>query len=264
MNPELWYACQDGVWYDSMSANGPWTVATSVPSVIYTIPVSSPLYYVTYVQVYGSSPGEVYEGYTPGYFGTEVADDDTVVYGTGYDYTPWIGSDWYGPPITWGCGFDDCWTPWLGWGFDCGFGWGCGYPGFGWWCCNPPFPCGAVLPDSTIMIIMGSGILTAMILPTPARIFITTDIPSILHADSLRKMTLPARPAGSLTMAGLTIPERVKLPPDNGRRCKESPAAPGTKVGTSAGRQIMDSMDLQCETTSEPPRALIRLASITD
>ncbi|HUC83760.1 MAG TPA: hypothetical protein VL970_01100, partial [Candidatus Acidoferrales bacterium] len=38
VNPELWYACQDGVWYDSTSANGPWTAATSVPPVIYTIP----------------------------------------------------------------------------------------------------------------------------------------------------------------------------------------------------------------------------------
>ena len=79
-------------------------------------------------------PDTVYEGYTPGYFGTEVADDGTVVYGTGYDYDPWIGSVWYGPPITWGCGFDECWTPWWGWGFDCGFGWGWD---FGWF---PPFP----------------------------------------------------------------------------------------------------------------------------
>jgi hypothetical protein len=140
VDPQSWDACQNGIWYFSTSANGPWTVATSVPPVIYTIPASSPLHYLTYVQVYGSTPDEVYEGYTPGYMGTEVADDDTVVYGTGYDYEPWIGSVWYGPPVTWGCGFDDCWTPWWGWGFDCGFGWGCGYPGFGWWGCSPPFP----------------------------------------------------------------------------------------------------------------------------
>ena len=140
VDPQSWYACQDGVWYVSTSANGPWTVAASVPAVIYTIPTSSPLHYLTYVQVYGSTPDLVYEGYTPGYLGTEVADDGTVVYGTGYDYAPWIGSVWYGPPVTWGCGFDDCWTPWWGWGFDCGFGWGCGFAGFGWWGCYPPFP----------------------------------------------------------------------------------------------------------------------------
>ena len=85
VNPQNWYACQDGVWYFSGSASGPWGVATQVPPVIYTIPTTSPLHYLTYVQVYGSTPSEVYEGYTPGYYGTEVADDGCVVYGTGYD-----------------------------------------------------------------------------------------------------------------------------------------------------------------------------------
>ncbi|HUC84126.1 MAG TPA: hypothetical protein VL970_02960, partial [Candidatus Acidoferrales bacterium] len=139
VNPQAWYACQNGVWYVSTSASGPWDVATQVPQVIYTIPTTSPLHYLTYVQVYGSTPDQVYEGYTPGYFGTEVAPDDTVVYGTGYDYAPWIGDVWYGPPVTWGCGFAPCWSPWDGWGFGCGFGWGCGF-GFGWGCCWPPFP----------------------------------------------------------------------------------------------------------------------------
>ena len=139
VGPQSWYACQDGVWYSSTSVNGPWGIATSVPPVIYTIPPSSPLFYLTYVQVYGSSPDDVYEGYTPGYFGTQVAGDGTVVYGTGYDYQPWIGSVWYGPPVTWGYGFGPCWTPWWGWGFNVGFGWGYGYPGFGLWL-SPPFP----------------------------------------------------------------------------------------------------------------------------
>jgi hypothetical protein len=132
VNPQAWYACQNGVWYVSTSASGPWDVAAQVPEVIYTIPTTSPLHYLTYVQVYGSTPQEVYEGYTPGYFGTEVAPDNTVVYGTGYDYEPWIGSAWYGPPLTWGCGFAPCWGPSYGWGFGCGFGWG--------WGCLPPFP----------------------------------------------------------------------------------------------------------------------------
>jgi hypothetical protein len=138
VDPQSWYACQNGVWYASTSASGPWAVATAVPQVIYSIPTTSPLHYLTYVQVYGSTPNEVYEGYTPGYFGTEVSPDATVVYGTGYNYTPWIGSVWYGPPITWGCGFAPCWTPWYGWGFGCGFGWGWGW-GFGFGC-FPPFP----------------------------------------------------------------------------------------------------------------------------
>lgn len=142
VDSQSWYACQNGVWYASASDNGPWTAAASVPAVIYTIPPTSPLHYLTYVQVYGSTPDTVYEGYTPGYMGTEVADDGTVVYGTGYNYDPWIGSVWYGPPITYGCGFGECWAPWCGWGFDCGFGWGCGwgFGGFGWGGCYPPSP----------------------------------------------------------------------------------------------------------------------------
>lgn len=138
VDPQSWYACQNGVWYAGISSNGPWTVATSVPAVIYTIPTTSPLHYLTYVQVYGSTPTAVYEGYTPGYFGTEVASDGTVVYGTGYYYPPWVGDYWYGPPLTWGFGFDDCWTPWWGWGFDCGFGWG--WDGIGFWGFGPPLP----------------------------------------------------------------------------------------------------------------------------
>ncbi len=141
VDPQAWYACQNGVWYAGTSASGPWTVATEVPQVIYSIPTSSPLHYLTYVQVYASTQSEVYEGYTPGYFGTEVEPDDTVVYGTGYDYQPWIGSAWYGPPVTWGCGFAPCWAPWCGWGFGCGFGWGCGFGGFGLGCdFFPPTP----------------------------------------------------------------------------------------------------------------------------
>jgi hypothetical protein len=140
VDPKSWYSCQNGVWFMSTSANGPWTVAAAVPEVIYTIPTTSPLHYLTYVQVYGSSSDQVYEGYTPGYLGTEVADDGTVVYGTGFDYTPWVGNVWYGPPCTWGWGFDNCWSPWWGWGFGCGFGWCGGFGGFSGWGCYPPFP----------------------------------------------------------------------------------------------------------------------------
>jgi len=39
----------------SVSVSGPWTVAAWVPAAIYTIPPSSPLYNLTYVQIYGSN-----------------------------------------------------------------------------------------------------------------------------------------------------------------------------------------------------------------
>ena len=77
-------ALRAGVWFTATSLNGPWVVATSVPAVIYTIPPSSPLYYVTFVHVYGYTAEVVYVGYTPGYLGTVVEPDGTVVYGTGY------------------------------------------------------------------------------------------------------------------------------------------------------------------------------------
>lgn len=137
--PQSWFACQSGVWFTSPSVNGPWVVADSVPSVIYSIPPSCPLYYVTFVHIYNSTPEYVYEGYTPGYLGAMVAPDDTVVYGTGYDYQPWIGDVWFGPPVTWGLGCDLVWNPWYGWDFDFGLGWLWGDYAAGWWW-HPPAP----------------------------------------------------------------------------------------------------------------------------
>ncbi len=60
-----WYALKDGVWFAATAAGGPWVVAASVPAVIYTIPPSSPVHYVTYVYVYGATPQYVSAGYTP-------------------------------------------------------------------------------------------------------------------------------------------------------------------------------------------------------
>jgi hypothetical protein len=91
-----WYGVQDGVWFSASSVQGPWVVATSIPAAIYSIPPSSPLYYVTYVKLYDVTPQYVVAGYTPGYLGTVVAADGVVVYGTGYTYVPYIGATvWY-------------------------------------------------------------------------------------------------------------------------------------------------------------------------
>ena len=66
------YALNAGVWFTTALIDTPWSIATSVPAVIYTIPPSSALYYVTFVHVYGFTPEVVYVGYTPGYLGTVV------------------------------------------------------------------------------------------------------------------------------------------------------------------------------------------------
>jgi hypothetical protein len=124
-----YYSVENGVWFVATSPTGPWTVATSVPAVIYSIPVSSPLHYVTFAQVYGATAEEVYVGYTPGYLGTEVCPDYVVVYGTGWYYPPYMGNYWIGWPCTYGfgVGFADSWGIGFGFGFGAG-GW------LGTWC----------------------------------------------------------------------------------------------------------------------------------
>ena len=142
VSDKQFFAVENGVWFTASSLAGPWTVAANVPPVIYTIPASSPIYYVTYVRVYEATPTTVVVGYTPGYYGAYVT-GGTVVYGTGYYYTPWVGTYWYGPPVTYGFGVSMAYTPWTGWSFAFGFGWAWGaaaitYGGWGygprpWW-----------------------------------------------------------------------------------------------------------------------------------
>ncbi|MFC3550347.1 hypothetical protein ACFOLC_04905 [Lysobacter cavernae] len=131
---DSFYAVDKGIWFTATAATGPWTVAASVPAAIYTIPTSSPLHYVTYVRVYGTSGDDVYVGYTPGYYGTVVT-SNVVVYGSGYACTPWIGAYWYGCPATYGMGVYFGWNAWVGWTFGWGWGWYDGWygPYSPWW-----------------------------------------------------------------------------------------------------------------------------------
>src|SRR5207244_811536 len=82
--PARFYAVQGGVWFSTTSPGDPRFVAAWVPAAIYTIPPTSPLHHLTYVQVYDATPTTVSVGYTPGYLGTIVTTDGVVVYGTGY------------------------------------------------------------------------------------------------------------------------------------------------------------------------------------
>jgi len=118
-SPGALYAVQSGIWFTAGALTGPWTVATAVPPVIYTIPPSSPLYYVTYVRIYEATPEYIYVGYTPGYLGTVVSPYGTVVYGTGYAYSPWVGTVWYPPPYTYGVAATPVYNPYVG--FTYGF-----------------------------------------------------------------------------------------------------------------------------------------------
>ena len=142
-----YYVCDNAVWFVGPSPRGPWVVADSVPDSVKSIPPSSPVYNVRYVQVYSATPDIVYVGYTPGYIGT-YRYYGTVVYGTGYVYRPWIGPVYYYPrPFTWG--FSVIYNPYSGgWGYALGYstsfinisiGWGNRYyrrPSYwngGWW-----------------------------------------------------------------------------------------------------------------------------------
>jgi hypothetical protein len=149
VDANTYYAVTAGVWFAATQLTGPWVVATSVPAVIYTIPPSSPISYVTYVRIYEATPQYVYVGYTPGYLGTVVSPYGTVVYGTGYVYAPWIGVAWYPPPYTYGVAAAPIYNPYVGftYGFAMGLAtaawmepyWGGAYyyPGYwgGYGCC---------------------------------------------------------------------------------------------------------------------------------
>ncbi|HRI16724.1 MAG TPA: hypothetical protein PLX89_27345 [Verrucomicrobiota bacterium] len=83
-----YYSCYQGAWFVAPTPNGPWALAASVPTVIYTIPPTCPVYPCTYVQVYASTPTTVTFGYTSGYTMGYVS-AGVVVYGTGYYYPPY-------------------------------------------------------------------------------------------------------------------------------------------------------------------------------
>ena len=91
---DLFYMCEDGVWFVARGAYGPWIVAESVPSEIYQIPMSSPAYNVTAVTI-------------------DSYDDDAVVFDTASWYTGMMigwgcamwGTGYYYPAAYWGGGY---------------------------------------------------------------------------------------------------------------------------------------------------------------
>ncbi len=78
-----YYCCFNGIWYVSPVATGPWTLCTSVPSAIYTIPPSHPMHNVTYVIVESSTPTTVVYTQTAGYSGEYVATNGVLMFGAG-------------------------------------------------------------------------------------------------------------------------------------------------------------------------------------
>lgn len=109
---DRYYALDTAVWFTAAAASGPWQVATEVPEEVYTIPPQSPVYYATFARVYQATDDEVEVGYSPGYQGA-YEEDGTVVYGTGWTYPSWTGTEYYGWGWTYGYGY--VYPPWYQW-----------------------------------------------------------------------------------------------------------------------------------------------------
>ena len=110
-----YYCCDQAVWYTCATPTGAWRVALRIPSSIYLIPPSCPVYNCRYVYCYHATPDVVYMGYLPGYTGCYVF-GGTVVYGTGYLYPAWYHTYYYPRPYTYG--FATRYDPYRGvWGY---------------------------------------------------------------------------------------------------------------------------------------------------
>src|SRR5215471_3830249 len=102
-----YYLCLQGVWFMAPTATGPWSTCMSVPTEIYTIPSSSPVYNVTYVTQTANPDGTVTSNYTAGYLGTFILGAATgaiLADGSGYWWPPYCNGGYYYPyPATY-CG----------------------------------------------------------------------------------------------------------------------------------------------------------------
>jgi hypothetical protein len=123
-----YYCVDNGVWFESNSPQGPWVVSTDRPQQEEAIPPSYPVYNTKYVYIYDVTPDWAYMGYTPGYLNTYIY-GPTVVYGTGFYYSPWYGNYYYPRPYTWG--FNMVYNPWYGWSLGFGYSYGWFNVGFG-------------------------------------------------------------------------------------------------------------------------------------
>jgi hypothetical protein len=83
-----YYVCYEGVWFVGTSAQGPFIVAANIPTEIYDIPISHPLYHVTFVTIYEFTPETVTTGYTSGYHHHYVS-FGVVLWGSGWYYPPY-------------------------------------------------------------------------------------------------------------------------------------------------------------------------------
>jgi hypothetical protein len=102
VNDTAYYACVKGIWFNSVTPNGPWQTSTGVPPVIYAQPVSSPVYNVTYVTQSVTGPDIIESTYTAGYLGVfavAVPFGIMIAVGTGFYHPPYYYYPPYGYPM---------------------------------------------------------------------------------------------------------------------------------------------------------------------
>jgi hypothetical protein len=94
---DRWYAIENGVWFRSSSATGPWSVTSAVPDEIYAIPPTVPIYHAIHSRVLSASNDVVYYDY-PGGGGPNYASRGGAMgvedQGDDYQYTPPAGMYW--------------------------------------------------------------------------------------------------------------------------------------------------------------------------
>ncbi|SHK01454.1 hypothetical protein SAMN04488028_102495 [Reichenbachiella agariperforans] len=131
---DVYFLCDNAVWFNSQNATGPWVVSDVRPVDIDKLPSENPNYNVKYVYIYESTPEVIYVGYTPGYVGCYVY-GSTIIYGTGFYYPGWYGRYYYPRPVTYG--FSVHYSTYAGWSVGFGVGYGGWYGGRGWY--GPPY-----------------------------------------------------------------------------------------------------------------------------
>lgn len=121
-----YYCVDNGVWFVSSDPQGPWELSSERPSGIEKIPPTNPMYNTKYVYIYDAGDDWVDEGFTPGYLNCYIY-GPTLVYGTGFYYSPWWGMAYHPRPWTWGFSFFS--DPWLFWDNPYYYAWMFDY----WW-----------------------------------------------------------------------------------------------------------------------------------
>ncbi len=115
---DLYYMCFQGVWFVSVTPQGPWEVTSNVPKAIYEIPASSSAHNVTYVTVVEDDDDDEWATFATAamYTGVMIA-WGCAVWGTGYYYPPYWGMGGFYPyyyPRYPTYGYGASYNPWTG------------------------------------------------------------------------------------------------------------------------------------------------------